>query len=110
MKDSQHAKEQEVRLFIVGEIAKLAPYVSTRMRGDETVPFIKSDMPLLEPGRIVELVIGPAASPDAEDFACSLLAPFHPSPASIVRRSALPTEALNDAQPDLSDPDTAKPT
>lgn len=89
MKDSQHAQEQEVRLFIVGEVAKLAPYVSTRTRDDEVVPFIKSDMPLQEPGRIVEIVVGPAAPPDAEDFACSLLAPFHPDPMSIVRRSAI---------------------
>jgi hypothetical protein len=90
MKDSQHAREQEVRLFIVGEVAKLAPYVSTRTRGDEIVPFIKSDMPLQKPGRIVEIVVGPAAPRDAEDFACLLLAPFHPDPMSMVHRSAIP--------------------
>jgi hypothetical protein len=90
MKDSQHEAEQEVRQFIVGEIAKLAPHVSTRMRDKETVPFIKGDMPIQEPGRIVEIVIGPAAPPDAEDFACALLAAFHPNPASILRRSSIP--------------------
>ena len=95
MKDSQHAREQEVRLFIVGEVAKLAPYVSARTRGDETVPFIKSDMPLQELGRIVEIVVGPAAPPDAEDFARSLLAPFHPDPISIVHRSAIPRMQAN---------------
>lgn len=94
MKDSQHAPEQEVRQFIVGEIAKLAPGVSTRMRGNETVPFIKGDMPLQEPGRIVEIVIGPAAPSDAEDFACSLLAPLHSDPRSIVRRSQISCHAF----------------
>ena len=94
MKDSQHACEQEVRLFILGEIAKLAPSVSTRMRGSETVPFIKYDMPLEESGRIVEVIVGPTAPPNAEDFARALLAPFHPDPASIVRRSELPADAF----------------
>jgi hypothetical protein len=96
MKDSQHEPEQEVRLFIVGEIAKLAPDVSTRARGEETVPFIKRDMPVQELGRISEIVIGPAAPPDAEDFACSLLAPFHPNPMIIVRRSAKSADMLEE--------------
>ena len=79
--------EHEVRLFILGERANLAPYVSTRSRGTETVPFIKHRMPLREPGSITEILIGPAAPTDAEDFACSLLAPFHSDPRSIIRRS-----------------------
>jgi hypothetical protein len=89
MKDDQHVQEHEVRLFIIGEIAKLAPFVSTRRRGNEIVPFIKSGMPLKEPGRIVEIILGPAAPPDAEGFVCSLLAPFHPNPMSIVHRSEI---------------------
>jgi hypothetical protein len=82
--------EHEVRLFILGERANLAPYVSTRSRCTETVPFIKHRMPLREPDSITEILIGPAAPPEAEDFACSLLAPFHPDPMSIVHRSAIP--------------------
>jgi hypothetical protein len=86
--------EHEVRLFILGERANLAPYVSTRSRDAETVPFIKHRMPLCAPGSITEILIGPAAPADAEDFACSLLAPFHNDPRSIVRRSKIPNRAL----------------
>jgi Protein of unknown function (DUF2971) len=82
--------EQEVRLFILNERARLADYVSKRWRDAEEVPFIKHRMPLREPGSITEILIGPTAPADAEDFACSLLAPFHSNPRSIVRRSALP--------------------
>ena len=93
VKHSDWAPEHEVRLFILGESANLAPYVSTRSRGTETVPFIKSD--IRQPGSIAEIVIGPAAPPDAEDFACSLLAPFHSDLRSIVRRSqVVPTMRL----------------
>ena len=94
VKHGAYEHEREVRLFIIGEVAKLAPYVSTRNRGAETVPFIKRDMPLQQPRSIAEIVIGPAAPADAEDFACSLLAPFHSDPFSIVRRSTIPYRAL----------------
>ena len=89
VKDSKWAPEREVRLFILGSGANLAPYVSTRIRGTETVPFIKSDMPLRQPDSIAEIVIGPVAPPDAEDLACALLAPFHSDPRSIIRRSTI---------------------
>lgn len=89
LKHSDWAPEHEVRLFILGEGANLEPYVSTRSRGTETVPFIKSDMPLRRPGGIAEIVIGPAAPSDAEDFVCSLIAPFHSDPRSIIRRSTI---------------------
>ena len=91
VKNSAWAPEHEVRLFVPGQVANLAPHVSTRSRGTETVtvPFIKIDMLLEQPGAIVEILIGPAASSDAEDFACSLIAPFHSNPRSIIRRSSL---------------------
>jgi hypothetical protein len=89
LKHQDWAAEQEVRLFIIGEIANLAPYISTRSRGAETVPFIKSDMPLQQPGSIVEIVIGSDAPSDAEDFVCSLLKPFHADPRGIIRRSTV---------------------
>ncbi len=94
LKHGAYVHEHEVRLFIIGKVAKLAPYVSTRRRGSETVPFIKSDMPLQRPGSIAEIVIGPAAPPAAEEFACALLRPFHGDPEGIVRRSQMPYRAL----------------
>jgi hypothetical protein len=65
-----------VRQFILGENTTLAPYVSMRRRGTETVPlvpYIKGNMSLHQPGCITEIIIGPTAPPDSEDFACSLL-------------------------------------
>jgi Protein of unknown function (DUF2971) len=93
VKHMSWAPEDEVRLFILGENAKLAPYVSMRSRSMETalfVPYIKSQMPLHQIGSIVEIVIGPDAPSDAEDVACSLLAGFHGDPRSIVRKSTPP--------------------
>jgi len=94
LKHSDWAPEHEVRLFIIGEVAKLKPYVSTRTRGAETVPFIKSDMPLQTPGSIAEIVVGPSASAMPRIFVCSLLRPFHPAPETIVRRSTILYRAL----------------
>jgi hypothetical protein len=71
IKHAAYEHEREVRLFIVGEIATLAPSVSTRTRGSDSVPFIKSDMPLQRPGSIAEIVVGPSAPPDAEEFVCA---------------------------------------
>jgi hypothetical protein len=96
-KDPKWAPEHEVREFILGENAKLAPCVSTRYRAGETVPYIAGDMPLRQPGGIAEILIGPAAPTDAEDFACSLLAPFHSDPRSIVCRSAIHPSAFDEA-------------
>lgn len=89
VKGADWQPENEVRLFILGERTRMMPVVSTRLRGTETVPYIKHRMPLRTPGNITELLIGPKAPPDAEDFACSLLAPFHSDPRSIVRRSTV---------------------
>ena len=89
MKGLEWLPEGEVRQFILGESVNLKPYVSTRTRGSEIVPFITHSMPLQRADRIVEIVIGPAAPADAEDFACSLIAPFHRDPRSIIRRSAV---------------------
>lgn len=81
--------ENEVRLFILGEKINLKPYVTTRNRGSEIVPFIKGRIPVHRADSISEIVIGPAAPADAEDFACSLIAPFHSDPRSIIRRSTI---------------------
>ena len=55
-----------------------------------SVPYIKSHMPLHQPGSIAEIIIGPAAPSDAEEFACSLLGTFHRDPCRIIRRSTKP--------------------
>jgi hypothetical protein len=58
------------------------------------VPFIKSDMPLHAPSSITEIVVGPSAPVDAEEFARALLRPFCDAPDTMVRRSAVPYRAL----------------
>lgn len=87
VKGTDWQPENEVRLFILGRRTHMMPVVSTRLRGTETVRYIKHRMPLRTPGNITEILIGPKAPPDSEDFVCSLLASFHSDPRSIVRRS-----------------------
>lgn len=93
VKHEAYQHEREVRLFIPGEHRNLTTHVSTRSRGGDIVPFIKSPMPIQASGSIVEIVIGPAAADSAEDGVCSLLKPFHNAPDSIVHRSAIPYRA-----------------
>jgi hypothetical protein len=93
VKHEAYQHEQEVRLIIVGERKNLTPYVSTRSRGAEIVPFIKSDMPIQTESNITEIVVGPAAAAGAEDGVCALLKPFNSAPESIVRRSTIPYRA-----------------
>ena len=89
VKEAKWEPEQEVRLVICGQIEKLAPYVNSRWReGDPTpVPYIEKNSPLHDVGAITEVIIGPAAPPDAEKFVLSLLTSFHSDPSSIIRRS-----------------------
>jgi hypothetical protein len=44
----------------------LAPHVLTRFRGSEIVPYIAQPLPVREPHKIAEIVVGPAAAPDTE--------------------------------------------
>lgn len=99
MKGQDWEREKEVRLVILGEPQVLKPHVCTRNRGIEQVPYVKYPLPLRKSGSISEILIGPAAPTDAEEFACSLLAQFCRDPRSIVRRSALRmTELTSTAQ------------
>jgi hypothetical protein len=92
-KHEGYRHEQEVRLMILGQDRNLASHVSTRARGTETVPFIKSDMPIQTKGSTAEIVIGPAAPSTAEEFVGNLLKPFHPDPQSVIRHSIIPYRA-----------------
>jgi hypothetical protein len=90
IKHEAYEHEQEIRLIIMGETKKLQPYVSTRARGSEIVPFIKNDMAIQERGSIVKVVIGPSAAPNSEDSLRTLLRPFHNDPDSLITRSGIP--------------------
>jgi hypothetical protein len=72
-KHPAYEHEQEVRLLMVGTPDKLAPFVKTRARGSNLVPYIPHPWDVREPGAIVEILVGPAAPPDAEDAVKALL-------------------------------------
>jgi hypothetical protein len=65
-KHPAYEHEQEVRLVMMGTPAAVAPFVTTRFRGSEIVPYIPQPMPLHVQHKIAEIVVGPAAPPDAE--------------------------------------------
>jgi hypothetical protein len=55
IKHEAYQHENEVRLIIIGEHDNLAPYISTRSRRGEIVPFIKSDMPIQAKCSVVDV-------------------------------------------------------
>jgi hypothetical protein len=93
IKHAGYAHEREVRLIIPGGAKNLRPYVSTRSRGAEIVPFIKSDLSIQAKGSITEIVVGPSAAPNAENGVKALLRPFLDEAEMIINRSKIPYRA-----------------
>lgn len=90
IKHAAYEHEREVRLIIPGGIKTLRPYVSTRSRGAEIVPFIKSDMPIQAKGSIAEIVVGPAAAANAKNAVKALLRPFLDESEMVIGESGIP--------------------
>lgn len=88
-KHPAYEHEQEVRL-IIGKPRSLATRVTTRLRGSEIVPYIAYPMPLREPQHIAEIVVGPAAPPDAERTVRAMLNSLGLDPNIEVGRSDIP--------------------
>jgi len=65
-KHPAYRAEQETRVILLNESVALAPYVKTRVRGSEIVPYIPFQMDLRAPGAIAGVVVGPAAALQAE--------------------------------------------
>jgi Protein of unknown function (DUF2971) len=65
-KHPAYAHEEEVRLIILGMHDKLRPYIQTRIRGAEIVPYIPYKMAVGKEHSIGHILVGPAANPDAE--------------------------------------------
>jgi hypothetical protein len=62
-KHHAYENEREVRVLMMGSGSVLEPSTKTRMRGSaEFVPYIALAWPVREPGNIVEVVAGPAAT------------------------------------------------
>jgi hypothetical protein len=93
-KHPAYKHEQEVRLLIMGMPERLAPQVTTRLRGSEIVPYIAHPMPVREPHNITKIVIGPAAPPDTERTVRTLLASLGLDPKIEVGRSDIPYRSL----------------
>jgi len=90
VKHEAYQHEEEVRLIMVGENENLAPYITTRVRGSDLVPYVKSAMPVRATGNIVEIVIGPAAGATAEDGLKTMLNSLAVSPDGLIASSKIP--------------------
>jgi hypothetical protein len=93
-KHPAYASEREVRLVILGLHDQLMPHIATRLRGSEIVPFIVHHVPLRARDDIAEVVVGPAAPPDAERSLRTMLNSFGVDPNVPVSRSDIPYRAL----------------
>jgi hypothetical protein len=65
-KHPAYEHEQEVLLVMMGTPAVVSPFVTTRFRGSEIVPYIAQPMPVRVQHKVAEIVVGPAAPPDTE--------------------------------------------
>ena len=72
-KHPAYARENEVRLIILGSQKTFNGKVPVRIRKGEIIPYFNRPMGLHKPGNIVEVVIGPAAPIGAEDGVRTLL-------------------------------------
>ena len=88
-KHPAYEHEQEVRLVMVGIQDKLKPFIETRSRGSEIIPYIPHPWNVREPGAIVKILVGPAAAPETEDAARTMLAIFGVNDI-VIKRSSIP--------------------
>jgi hypothetical protein len=78
----------------MGTPARLSPYVTTRLRGSEIVPFIPQPMAVRERDNIVEIVVGPAAPVDTERTLRTFLNSLGIDPDIHISRSDIPYRVL----------------
>ena len=93
-KHPAYEHEREVRLIILGLRNKLMPYITTRLRGSEIVPYIVHHSPIREPHNIVEIVVGPAALADTERSVRTMLDSFGVDLSIEISRSDIPYRAF----------------
>jgi hypothetical protein len=94
VKHEAYSNEQEVRLVILGTRDNQKPYLRTRIRSSEIVPYMEGDMPLRDKNGITEIVIGPAAVSSANDAVHSLLQSLAVEPGDRIKNSGIPYRAL----------------
>jgi hypothetical protein len=93
-KHPAYAHEQEVRLIILGLHDKLMPYIQTRIRGSEIVPYIPYKMAVRKEHSIGEIIIGPAANVDAERAVRTMLESLGIEHDIPISRSLVPYRAV----------------
>lgn len=93
-KHPAYSHEKEVRLIIIGLHNRLRPYIQTRIRGADIVPYIAYKMPVRQEHSIGHIVVGPAANPDAERTVRTMLESFGVEHDIPVSRSLIPYRAL----------------
>jgi hypothetical protein len=91
-KHPAYAHEQEVRLLMMGTTDVLTPFIKTRARGSEIVPYIPHPWNVREPGAVVEIMVGPAA-PDGAEGAVRLMLATYGLKNVEVQRSGIPYRA-----------------
>ncbi len=93
-KHPAYQHEQEVRLIILGTHWVLRPFIKTRIRGSNIVPYIAHEMLVRAPHSISNIVVGPTAPPDAERTVRTLLESLDIDSALPVSRSDVPYRAV----------------
>jgi hypothetical protein len=94
VKHEAYSHEKEVRLVMLGMRKNQNPYLRTRIRGSEIVPYMEGDMPLRDRDGITEVVIGPSAVSSAEDAVHCLLQSLGVEPGDRIKHSGIPYRAL----------------
>ena len=93
-KHPAYAHEQEVRLIILGLHDKLRPYIKTRIRSADIIPYISYKMPIRQEGSIGHIVVGPSANPDTERTVQTMLESLGVKHHIPITRSLIPYRAL----------------
>lgn len=93
-KHPAYSHEQEVRMIMLGMHDKLRPYIKTRIRGADIVPYIPYKVPVRKPHSIGHIVVGPAANADAERTVRTMLKSFGIERDIPVSRSLIPYRAV----------------
>lgn len=89
-KHPAYAHEREVRLIKMGQRDRLMPYIKTRLRGSEIVPYLEHATPMRHPQDVFEIVAGPATPTDAERTVRTLLNSLGVDPSVQISRSDIP--------------------
>jgi hypothetical protein len=93
-KNAAYKAEQETRMLIINTAKLLAPFVDTRVRGSDLVPYIPYQLGFGETRGINNIVIGPSADVRTSDAVGSLLARRGISDKVDVRRSFIPYRSV----------------